>query len=189
MSDEKKRWQKGGPSPNPFGRPIKPKRIVLPRQRNLDALAAFEAPVDVNGKKVSFSQLNFELIKRKALAGHAPSQRYADKVHREALEEVQKFEPQLDREISRMYQNLRRGDPPGLVFLSINEIADKLRQTYVDSDQSATETLDKLTARTRKKMKRFFDQLVAEGRITTEEAELELEKFDRQSAARKHRLD
>ena len=127
------------------------KRLALPRQRIQDILKALESPVAVNGVDKPFYVVNLELLKKKAVEGHAPSQRYLDKLYREALEEIANRKPELEKRIDKHYGYLNLGDPPSWVIASLNDIILDIDQLYKDPNAwPATERLRAKKARDRR---------------------------------------
>ena len=129
-----KKWEKGGPSPNVFGRPRKVMRMPTELQRYQDIIRSLSKPIDIRGEKIPFDILNLELIKKKALENHAPSQRFLDKLNREAREYVTRREVAIVARIDQLYQWLNNGDPPPLVKNELNRLGHQLRQLYIDMD-------------------------------------------------------
>lgn len=108
-----------GQSGNPLGRPrTKHHRALSSRQARRDVLAVTEELIAVrsNGgsRLVPFHQANLQSIRMKALQGHAPSQRYLDKLHREALREHEDANPRLGQLVERAEVNAVRKSVDGL---------------------------------------------------------------------------
>ena len=115
-------WKKGGPSPNPAGRPKKAKieRSVTPRQHRRDVLSVTEELVSVrNGDRIlelPFHVANLLAIRNKAAQGHAPSQRFIAKLHAEAVATHEEAHPGFqyleDKEAIETYGPFERGPIP-----------------------------------------------------------------------------
>lgn len=93
------RWRPGV-SGNSLGRPrSKHQRAVSKRQYRRDVLRVTEelvpAKIGDTVKMLPFHVVNLMSIRAKANQGHAPSQRYLDKLHYEAVEEHEDANPLL----------------------------------------------------------------------------------------------
>ena len=87
---------KTGHSGNPRGRPrSKHQRALSTREGIRDVLAVTEevVPVRTSGgvQMMSFNKANLLSMRAKAAQGHAPSQRYLDKAHKEAIKALEKL--------------------------------------------------------------------------------------------------
>lgn len=91
-----------GCSGNPKGRPrSKHQRALSSRQDRRDILAVTEEMVTVRTSAgtsvVPFHLANLQAVRAKASQGHAPSQRYIDKLHREAILAHEQANPKLTK--------------------------------------------------------------------------------------------
>ncbi|MFC5345977.1 DUF5681 domain-containing protein [Brevundimonas staleyi] len=91
-----------GVSGNPSGRPrSKHQRAISSRQYRRDVLMVTEelipAKTATGVKHLPFHVVNLLSIRAKASQGHAASQRYLDKLHREAVEAHEEANPRLTR--------------------------------------------------------------------------------------------
>lgn len=89
-----------GYSGNPIGRPrTKHQRAVSSRQYRRDVLAVTEELVPVKTAAgimmMPYQLANLHSIRAKASQGHAPSQRYIDKLHREAVRDHEEANSRL----------------------------------------------------------------------------------------------
>lgn len=99
--DTNGRFAKGA-SGNPRGRPrTKHQRAASNRQYRRDILNVTEemVPIKMGGKTrlVPFHIANLLSIRARAGQGHAPSQRYLNQLHREAIAEHERANPQLTK--------------------------------------------------------------------------------------------
>lgn len=97
----KSRWVKTQ-SGNYSGRPRKnQERAISSRQDRRDILLVTEGAVNVKvGDEVEqqpFHIANLMAMRAKALAGHSPSQRYLDRLHRETIQAHEEANPSLTR--------------------------------------------------------------------------------------------
>ena len=110
---------KKGRSGNPGGRPrSKHVRAVSSRQYRRDVLQVTEelipAKTAAGVKLLPFHVVNLLSIRAKASQGHAPSQRYLDKLHREAIEGHEDANPALTKGLEREEAKAVRKSVDGL---------------------------------------------------------------------------
>lgn len=108
-----------GFSGNPRGRPrTKHQRAVSSRQYRRDVLGVTEEIVPTRtaegGKMMPFHTANLLAMRAKASQGHAPSQRYLDKLHREAIQGHENANPQLTRLLESCEDNAVNKSADGL---------------------------------------------------------------------------
>ena len=145
------RFRKGERSGNPDGRPAKVRPSLSSRQRLQDVARALAQPLKINGELKPFSAVNLELMKQSAIKGNGVSQRYLDKLDRTNRQEIMLQEAEIAREIATAYRNLASGEAPAKWDIrTLNELAERLEQLYLDPNHDPRRTRTKDNARFRR---------------------------------------